>query len=615
VKLRWLLPSFVSLFLISLPAEAAKILYWRYTPAQNRLDFTTDEGIQPKAQLLLNPTRLIIDLPSTTLNRPTVTQTVGGAIKWLRVGQFDDQTTRLVLELNDGFTLDPQKIRVKGITPTQWTVELPPAQREDQFPTLPNPNPNPNPTPNPNFPNNRPNNQRSGDTILQQFLVRQEGFFIRTSGGLPELNIRRSLDRSTINLDIAGGVLSPDLPQELTINRYGVNKVEFSQKSSFPLVARLSLSVDGNSPDWQANYSSILGGILITPKNNNNSQNIPTVNPPPIANFPPPNLNPIARNPAPNTANTQIKSVDISSNGGMLVIKGDNAITGSKVWDSAERAYRVTIPGAAIAANFRGPQLNINSPISRIRLRQQEGNVLIFVHPANGTQLGDLSQLGDQLIALQIERSRTATTPLTLPNPVIEPPPVENPTIETPRPRNGRLLVMIDPGHGGKDSGAPGVGGILEKDVILPISQKLSAILEKAGIQTVLTRNSDYFVDLAPRVQMAQRMGATLFVSIHANSIDGRPDVSGLETYHYNIGESLARTVHNTILQSIPIQDRGVRRARFYVLRKNSMPAILVETGYVTNAEEIRKLNDPNYQQLMAQAIAQGVLKYIRANY
>jgi N-acetylmuramoyl-L-alanine amidase len=172
---------------------------------------------------------------------------------------------------------------------------------------------------------------------------------------------------------------------------------------------------------------------------------------------------------------------------------------------------------------------------------------------------------------------------------------------------------MVDPGHGGKDPGAIGIGGLREKDVILPISQQVAAILEQQGVQAVLTRNSDYFVDLAPRVTMAERTNANLFVSIHANAISrSRPDVNGIETYYYNSGQRLAQTIHKSILQGVNAKDRGVRKARFYVLRKTSMPAVLVEVGFVTGSEDAAKLSSPAYRTQMAQAIARGILQYIQ---
>jgi N-acetylmuramoyl-L-alanine amidase len=172
---------------------------------------------------------------------------------------------------------------------------------------------------------------------------------------------------------------------------------------------------------------------------------------------------------------------------------------------------------------------------------------------------------------------------------------------------------VIDPGHGGKDSGAPGLGGLLEKDVILPIGKRIAAILEQNGVQAVMTRDADFFVELQGRVDIANRVNANLFVSIHANAVDNRPDVNGLEVYYYDSGYGLAESVRTTILQDIStIKDRGTRKARFYVLRKNSMPAILVETGYMTGREDNPRLGSPVYQNRMADAIARGILKYLQ---
>jgi N-acetylmuramoyl-L-alanine amidase len=160
------------------------------------------------------------------------------------------------------------------------------------------------------------------------------------------------------------------------------------------------------------------------------------------------------------------------------------------------------------------------------------------------------------------------------------------------------------------------VGGVLEKHIVLSISRKVNYILRQNGIQTSMTRTGDYFVELPGRVQMVPRVGADVFVSIHANAIGGRPDVRGLEVYYYGpAGERLARTIHRSIVNNVSISDRRVRRARFYVLRKNSVPATLVEVGFVTNATEAAKLTSDAYQNQMARAIAEGIIQFVRQNF
>jgi N-acetylmuramoyl-L-alanine amidase len=127
VKTHWLLPgTFVttSFLMVSSPAQAAKLQSWRFDANQNRLEINTQGSVQPQAQLVFNPTRLVIDLPGTDFGRPQLTQSVGGAIRSVRVGQFDPQTTRIVVELSPGYTLDPKQVKFEGKTASRWTVQF-----------------------------------------------------------------------------------------------------------------------------------------------------------------------------------------------------------------------------------------------------------------------------------------------------------------------------------------------------------------------------------------------------------------------------------------------------------------------------------------------------------
>jgi N-acetylmuramoyl-L-alanine amidase len=186
------------------------------------------------------------------------------------------------------------------------------------------------------------------------------------------------------------------------------------------------------------------------------------------------------------------------------------------------------------------------------------------------------------------------------------------------KPKDQRPLVTIDPGHGGKDPGAIGPDGLREVDVILPIALRVAKILNEKGVATQLTRDSDYFVGLDERVIMSRNAGASIFVSIHANAIDNRPDVHGLETYHYQKGLELANVVHRTIIERMgengrtqTLADRNIRSARFLVLRKSEIPAILVEVGYLTSPTESLQLADSAYRDQMAESIAYGILRYL----
>jgi N-acetylmuramoyl-L-alanine amidase len=173
-------------------------------------------------------------------------------------------------------------------------------------------------------------------------------------------------------------------------------------------------------------------------------------------------------------------------------------------------------------------------------------------------------------------------------------------------------IVVVDPGHGGRDPGAIGLGSIQEKNIVLSISLEVAKILERQGVRVIMTRAGDRDVSLAGRVAIAQRANADVFVSIHGNSIGGRSSVNGLETYYYSEGYRLARTIHRSILSRIDLRDRGVRRARFYVIRETSMPAVLVEVGFVTGSIDGRNLARASYRQQMAEAIAAGIIQYLQ---
>jgi N-acetylmuramoyl-L-alanine amidase len=210
------------------------------------------------------------------------------------------------------------------------------------------------------------------------------------------------------------------------------------------------------------------------------------------------------------------------------------------------------------------------------------------------------------------EAPGVALPPPSQPSPGSSAPLSVSPRLPLPRIPSGRTVVVVDPGHGGPDPGTVGIGGLRETDIVLDIGRQVADLLERQGVTAVLTRTGEYDLGLEPRVAMAGRLRASVFVSIHANAINlSRPDISGLETYYYDSGKELAEVIHETILEDTGVRDRRVRRARFYVLRHTAMPAVLVETGFVTGAEDAAKLSDPGYRSQMASAIARGILRYL----
>ncbi len=198
-----------------------------------------------------------------------------------------------------------------------------------------------------------------------------------------------------------------------------------------------------------------------------------------------------------------------------------------------------------------------------------------------------------------------------IPQPQIPPQP-QTPRVP-PQVNNSRILVAIDPGHGGRDPGAVGIGGLQEKNVVFPVSTRVAQLLREAGVDVVMTRVDDRTLDLEPRGNIANNANATIFLSIHANAISlSRPDVNGVETYYYSEnGRQLASIIHANVQPASGLGNRGVKQARFYVLRNTAMPAALLELGFLTGSEDIVRLRDPAWQERMAQAITQGLLQYL----
>jgi N-acetylmuramoyl-L-alanine amidase len=360
VKLSWLIPlvglSFLS---VSEAAWAGRLTYWKFDKAQGRIEVITDEGVQPQATLLSNPTRVVLDLPNTSVHKSKQKKKRKGTkyIREVRVGQFDRETTRFVIELTPQFTVRASDVKIRNLSPNRWFLQLP------------------------NF---------------------------------------------------------------LPLN-----------------------SVSPQGPD----------------------------------------------------------------------------------------AIAIDVPG-----------IQLPPP----------------------------------------------TRPSSAPDPEGSPPSTPEPSSPI---RRGAAVVVIDPGHGGGDPGAIGIGGIQEKVVVLSIGTQVAEQLRRKGINAVLTRSSDREIDLAPRVATAEGVKADIFVSIHANSISlSRPDINGIESYYYASakGYRLARAIHNRILSRTNAQDRGIRQARFYVVRRTSMPSVLIETGFVTGSQDAARFSSAAQRTKMAEAIAQGILDYLK---
>src|SRR6516164_6532973 len=174
-------------------------------------------------------------------------------------------------------------------------------------------------------------------------------------------------------------------------------------------------------------------------------------------------------------------------------------------------------------------------------------------------------------------------------------------------------IVVIDPGHGGRDRGGIPGQKLAEKVFTLDTGKRLARILQANGdINVVMTRDDDAFVSLTERTNIANQYRGrdAVFVSIHYNSAQ-RDGAYGIETYYNNKrAYRLAALVHPRVIQAMDSIDRGIRQRRYRVLRKNRLPAILVECGFLTNRVEGERASDPGYRQRVARAIASAILLY-----
>lgn len=178
-------------------------------------------------------------------------------------------------------------------------------------------------------------------------------------------------------------------------------------------------------------------------------------------------------------------------------------------------------------------------------------------------------------------------------------------------------LIVIDPGHGGKDPGAISVTKKTEKDFNLTLSLKLDSKLKALGYNTLLTRETDVFIDLYDRPRMANELNADIFISIHANANNSA--IAGIEVFHWPTFDSemkaveqmpLAKSILDGLIKSTGAKSRGLYRKSFAVIRESKMPAVLVEAGYLTNVAEERLLFTEEYQNKVVDGLVLGIEDY-----
>lgn len=316
----------------------------------------------------------------------------------------------------------------------------------------------------------------------------------------------------------------------------------------------------------------------------------------------------------------------------------------SDVRPSGQSSYEITLFGSSVSSAYAEPDLP--SPVLHSQLRRESGNLIVRFGLSGSYDVSVYRDRGstDILVGLAASAEPISVEPVAL-----------QPKGPTDSARKRWLLdtIVIDAGHGGKDPGT-GAFGIREKDVTLAIAKKLGGYLEEElGVRVVYTRDDDRFVDLYDRGKIANESGGKLFVSIHANAARGRT-AKGTETYFLGMhkstaarevmdrenavinleanpdqyaeytkeghirlalaqsaymhqSEMLASRIENQFSSRVNRQSRGVKQAGFIVLWTAAMPAVLVETGFITNREEARFLSSESGQTYIASAIYRAI--------
>lgn len=173
------------------------------------------------------------------------------------------------------------------------------------------------------------------------------------------------------------------------------------------------------------------------------------------------------------------------------------------------------------------------------------------------------------------------------------------------------MVIVLDAGHGGYDSGAIGPSGLMEKTVNLDIIKRAGALLKTTGAKVLFTRDDDTFIPLDNRPGLANTRQADLFISVHCNSSAARNSNSGTQVY-YKTPQSimLATAMHQELIKGLELKDGGIRTAGFLVIRKSLMPAVLLEIAFINNTREEELLATPAFRQQAAEAVVNGVRRY-----
>jgi len=378
-------------------------------------------------------------------------------------------------------------------------------------------------------------------------------------------------DPPRLVFDLPGTQLNLDLPDTIAVDAYGIQQIRLGQFE--PEIARivLDLSEADSLPVWELDESEDSNRIRIRVR--------------------PPGATVLGRH--------SIEQVE-----GAVLVRfpgGSQAPRSPGILDDPFRVF-VDLTNVVVAEHYE--QKSDVDPVREVRMGQQEAIddlpvARIVVELADRQAFTTFSQGEDLVIAFG---PNVWQLPL--------------PEYASANRLTDRTIV-IDPGHGGKDIGAPAIfgpppEGPYEKDIVLDIGMRLARLLEAEGATVRMTRDDDTYVALQERAAMANRLKADALVSIHCNSCDSPNTLCGTSVY-YDHSHSLefASLVQRQLIASLGTEDKGVRNANFAVIRRANVPGILVETAFINHDRDRERLIHPNFRERAARAILRGLIEYL----
>lgn len=333
---------------------------------------------------------------------------------------------------------------------------------------------------------------------------------------------------------------------------------------------------------------------------------------------------PVLSSPEPTVQTINIDSIYTESFGNTfrVVISSDGMIADYNAFylDSNNNPrYVIDINNATLPSRSFSQDVN-NGYIKAVRASQYKENIVRVVLDLQDDGYALWQPEGQKAIYIDFDTSVAKPSPTVAPSisPSVDPDTKPNVTLN---PEAADKLVVIDPGHGGSEPGTDAVYNgqqVLEKDINLAISLKLNTILQNAGVKTYMLRTGDQTVDLYERPEIANQLGASLYVSIHCNSFSSS-NAYGTETHYDNNDQSaeyginskrVAQIVQEELMKNLDTTDRKLKDgSKLVVLRKSNMPSVLVETAFMSNPDDLNRLMDDSFREKVAQAVANGIIR------